>query len=573
MTTTDDAPTSTTVAADLETTVARPAVEAAFDPDSGEEIAYWEGVLVVEGTTTGDGREFAPESLTWGDLPIPLRWNKEDSHGGEPRTVAVNVGRIDNVWRKKGLIYGSGVFNLAEEDGRRAYQLVKDGFLSGVSVDVDAVTDADVELVWPEHGPTDGEDESEDDAAVDELYNMLFGAPEKVIFHAGRIRAATLCDIPAFVEARVQIVDAVTAAATTLEARTYGAVGTHTAETSDGAWDAGTHEKQLPTPVPAETARAAYAWTDADAETDGAMAKSACRFLHHEVNSDGVPGPANLTACSSGIGVLNGGRGGTTIPAADREGVYEHLAAHLRDAGREPPELQAAAADAVTASAVDLSDAPPLDWFRDPHLSVPTPITVLDDGRVYGHAATWSQCHLGQPGVCVTPPHEDGHPYFMTGELVAADGTHVSVGQIVTGTRHASTAASPARAFEHYEDTGYAVADIAVGNDAHGIWVAGALRPWADPAHVRALRASGQLSGDWRRIGGKLRMVGLLVVNVPGFPVPKLASRVVNGQQLALVAAGARSFDRGPDEEEAVQRAMRRILDQVSARVRGEEAG
>ena len=161
----------------------------------------------------------------------------------------------------------------------------------------------------------------------------------------------------------------------------------------------------------------------------------------------------------------------------------------------------------------------------------------------------------------------------MTGELVTDDGSHVSVGQIVTGTRHASTSASPARAFEHYEDTGYAVADIAVGNDAHGIWVAGALRPWADPAHVRALRASGQLSGDWRRIGGALRMVGLLVVNVPGFPVPRLASRVVNGQQLALVAAGARSFDRGPDEEEAVQVAMRRILAQVGARVRGEEAG
>src|SRR5438132_1032040 len=34
--------------------------------------APWSGVLCVEGVTTGDGREFSPESLTWSDLPIPL---------------------------------------------------------------------------------------------------------------------------------------------------------------------------------------------------------------------------------------------------------------------------------------------------------------------------------------------------------------------------------------------------------------------------------------------------------------------------------------------------------------------
>ena len=51
-------------------------------------------------------------------------------------------------------------------------------------------------------------------------------------------------------------------------------------------------------------------------------------------------GPANVKACISGIGILNGGRGGADIPAADREGVYRHLAMHLRDAGREPPELE-----------------------------------------------------------------------------------------------------------------------------------------------------------------------------------------------------------------------------------------
>jgi hypothetical protein len=553
MSTTDEATTHVTSASDVESTVAETVVEAAYDPETGQEQAHWEGVLVVEGTTTGDGREFAKESLTWSDLPISLRWNKEDSHGGEPHTVAVNVGRIDKIWREKKQIKGSGVFNLSEEDGQRAYQLVKDGFLSGISVDVDDVKDADIELVWPDTGP--GEDGEEESDAADDIFNMLFAQPEKVIFHAGRIRAATLCDIPAFVEARVQIVDAVTAAATLEIVELFGAVKTHSTETSDGAWDSGAQEKRLPTPVPSATARAAYAWVDGAEETDGELPKSACKFIHHEVAADGAVGPANLTACSSGIGVLNGGRGGTTIPASDQRGVYDHLAAHLRDAGREPPELQSSSTAVIASATLDLTDAPPSAWFSDPHLSVPTPITVLDDGRLYGHAATWGECHVGHPDVCVTPPHEDGHPYFMTGEVVTDDGSRVSVGQIITGTRHASTSASPARAFEHYENTGYAVADVAVGNDQH----------------VRALRASGQLSGDWRRIGGKLRLVGLLVVNVPGFPVPRVAARVVGGKQLALVAAGARSFDRGLDEEEAVQVAMRRILAQVAGRVRGEE--
>ena len=51
-------------------------------------------------------------------------------------------------------------------------------------------------------------------------------------------------------------------------------------------------------------------------------------------------GAANVRACTTGIAVLNGGRGGADIPASDRKGVHDHLARHLRDAGEDPPELQ-----------------------------------------------------------------------------------------------------------------------------------------------------------------------------------------------------------------------------------------
>jgi signal peptide peptidase SppA len=112
----------------------------------------------------------------------------------------------------------------------------------------------------------------------------------------------------------------------------------HRTETSDGPWDAAEHERRLPSGDGAGTVlRRAYAWVDPDGDPD---VKASYKFIHHEVSPDGVPGPANLRACATGRAVLAGARGGTTIPAEDRAGVWEHLAAHERDAGREVPEFQ-----------------------------------------------------------------------------------------------------------------------------------------------------------------------------------------------------------------------------------------
>jgi hypothetical protein len=108
-----------------------------------------------------------------------------------------------------------------------------------------------------------------------------------------------------------------------------------------------------------------------------------------------------------------------------------------------------------------------------------------------------------------------------------------------------------------------------VGNDAHGIWVAGAIRPGADPLKVYELQAAGQVSGDWRRIGGQLRLVGLLAVNVPGFPVPRMRARVASGQPQALVAAGRPQVAWGLSEGDAERWAMRIVMDMFKRRVHG----
>lgn len=176
--------------------------------------------------------------------------------------------------------------------------------------------------------------------------------------------------------------------------------------------------------------------------------------------------------------------------------------------------------DPITASGFPVKAplCPSSEWFANPALTHPTPMTVTDNGQIYGHLATWDTCHVGYVDSCVRPPRspaEYGH--FMTGEIVCSDGSRVNVGQITMDTRHAPLNANGARAAAHYDDTGLAVADVRCGEDAFGIWMAGALRPDVAPEKIRGLMAS-DVSGDWRRIGSSLELVGVLAVNVPGFP-------------------------------------------------------
>ncbi len=101
---------------------------------------------------------------------------------------------------------------------------------------------------------------------------------------------------------------------------------------------------------------------------------------------------------------------------------------------------------------------------------------------------------------------------------------------------HASLSLSARDAVKHYDDTNSAVCDLAAGEDQHGIWVSGALRPGLSPEKVRAFRAASP-SGDWRPINGKLELVAVCAVNVPGFPVAS-AMVAAGGMVTALVAAG-----------------------------------
>lgn len=203
---------------------------------------------------------------------------------------------------------------------------------------------------------------------------------------------------------------------------------------------------------------------------------------------------------------------------------------------------EAADADEEALVAAAAPIAPPAAWFANPNLDGPTPLTVTADGRVFGHAATFDQCHVASPageGVCVLAPRsQTSYAKFHLGSLITDDGESISVGKITMGTGHAGPRLRAASATAHYDDTGTAVADVRAGEDRFGIWLAGSLRPDVSDEQIRALRAS-PISGDWRKVDGNLELVAALAVNVPGFPViPRPQGMVASGELTSLVATG-----------------------------------
>ena len=197
--------------------------------------------------------------------------------------------------------------------------------------------------------------------------------------------------------------------------------------------------------------------------------------------------------------------------------------------------------DALTAAAIPT--APPEAWFKDPALTGPTALVIEEDGRVFGHIAAWGTCHIGQIGKCVEPPTSpSNYAYFRTGALQTAEGTSVAVGHLTMDTGHAGARDSANQAAAHYDNTGLVFADVAAGEDAYGIWVAGSLRAGITPDQVRVAR-SAPISGDWRTIRGSLELVGALAVNVPGFPVPRPQGLLASGEVKSLMASGVVAHD------------------------------
>ena len=199
--------------------------------------------------------------------------------------------------------------------------------------------------------------------------------------------------------------------------------------------------------------------------------------------------------------------------------------------------------EVLTASAAGLAPlAPPREWFEMPEPDIPTPLTVTEDGRVFGHLAIWGQCHAGYADYCQTPPHSySDYKFFHLGEIETEDGSRVCVGKITVGTGHAPITYGSKKTVEHYDNTGCVAAFVRATDGRRGIWLSGAIRSDLPAEKIRDLTANPP-SGDWRIENGQLELQAVLSVVVPGFPVPRAEARLVASGEVeemeALVATG-----------------------------------
>jgi len=365
-------------------------------------------LLIPEELESGDGRKFKKDAISLRDLPIPLLWQIKT---GEGHAGSVVVGRIDYVERtEQGMGNAYGVFDTGAY-GKEAERLVRNGFLRGVSADLDQFEAKEEKKPRPKNSK-----ELEDD---DEI------GKDKLTVNRARVMAATIVAKPAFQECTISIDDS------------------------------GDQEEDMP-PI---------------------------------------------------------------------DGIYE--------------ETVESTVEPIVASGfldTEIPVVPPHDWFENPKLTKPTPLTVDPSGRIYGHIAAWHVNHIGMPRSTRPPRSRSKYSYFHTGVVHTGAGKDMPVGQLTLAGGHADLRASAAQAAKHYDDTASAIADVHAGEDEFGIWVAGSLRPGATEMQIRALRASAP-SGDWRPIGGSLELVAVCQVNVPGFPVAR--ALVASGKVMALVAAGA----------------------------------
>lgn len=327
------------------------------------------------------------------------------------------------------------------------------------------------------------------------------------------------------------------------------------ADDSAGQVAAGTPEKAPPV---------ADAETDADSEGDSAKGgeggDGTDEPLHPHVALVDTPGlsklRANLCQAMDDAGITYAQNHDFTphvtlayeptpnVPAMHLAGQpldFSHVVVHQGlNRTAHPLGGEADAPAGITASAAGLAPLrPPAEWFEDPQLDELTPLTITDEGRIYGHLAPWGACHVGIADTCVQPPPSpSGYALFHLGDVETDDGQLVPVGTLTLDTGHADLKLGSTAARMHYDHTGTAAADLRCGEDDHGIWYAGAIRPELDAFSVRKLRAA-KVSGDWRPVGGDLELVAALSVNVPGFPIVRPRAAVAaSGRVLALVAAG-----------------------------------
>jgi len=447
----------------------------------------WTAVLARLGTPTGDGRILMPGGITSRDLPMPLMWQEKtaEGHGG-----AYTIGSIDALQITDDMVTASGSLLELFPDRDRVIEMIEKGVI-GPSVDLA-------------------------DNLQYEMDDM-----DRILITQASIGGATLVPIEAFSDVSIHMAAEGTMALTAA-VRSSGWADMPIAD-EGRSWDSGAARQRVDSWANDDMGKYARAFLYRD-DSQPAENKSAYGFQIADV----VDGTLTIIprAVFAAAGVLQGARGGTKVPAEDQAAMKSALNGIYGRLDRPAPW-----AESMQASAAPL---PPLGWFQNPMLDEATPITITEEGRVFGHIAPWGVCHLGLPGCVTAPSSPSEYAYFLVGAEKTAEGVSVPVGKLTVGGGHADANAGFVAAAEHYDNVGTAVASVFAGEDEYGIWVAGYLVPGVAPETVAALQRS-PISGDWRRVGGNLELVAAHAVNVPGFPVPRAKVAFSLGVQTALI--------------------------------------
>lgn len=572
---------------ETEEDIAEEEMAAGLTEIAGDRIPVY-GVLAPTGVMSGDRRMLKTGGITHRQLPIPLQWVKAATGGHDNQIVVAN---IEEIFIDGNLIKFSG-FMASTREAAEVVGLRAENMLRGVSVDLDRTEATIMDEVSGEvvdlnavMGPEDLEDMEP------------FESVE------GRIASATICAIPAFEEAFFNI-------GTWADAEKCAECPD---EESEEALTAGLEvgdycvhgECRAPATVEVEFSQNVSAMYCAEHEPEGlALAAKGQEFAPGTKDGPGWVTNPKATARIRRYWVK--GKGAAKIQWGV-PGDFNRCRSQLAKYVQNPDWLAGLCAnmhkealgiwpgqhsvnsevkmsnDTRPAPAFNLVDEPldalvagasdtPAAWFRDPEFQNITPLTIDDSGRIYGHMATWSECHIGREDRCITAPHSQAdYAYFLTG-VRSTDGGEIPVGHITMDMGHAPLAMGASSTLAHYDNTEKVVADVVAGEDAYGIWVAGALRPGVEEERVERLRGA-VLSGDWRRIRGNMELVATLAVNVPGFPVPRIGYATAGTHDSAMVAAGMLERH-DPEDDNAAYLAtiVEKVADVMSTRAERQEA-
>lgn len=497
-------------------------------PSSGVyELVPLYGGIAPEGRPTGDKRGFLPESLDWIEPPLSLRWQERDRPGHDDSVV---TGSIDRIWRDGDIVKWEGTASM-NEDADKMVALIAERALRGISVDLD---DAQVEARTKDGQPLEIPDDPELVAQMD-----FTDVGEWVTY--GRIRSAAVCPIPAFPEAFIAI----------------GTWAEHDAQQEAAEQP---EEDEEPGEMEAMAASAREDLQDAlVAAPSNPSTMDGPGWLTHPIDTDRL---RDYWVRGKGAAKIGWGAPGDFNRCRALLAEYVkpmHLAGYCSNRHKDalgfwPGEHRPgkASSEVVSFNLVASASkyAPPRSWFDDPQFVEKAPMTVTDVDpkyglrRIFGHGATWDECHTGFADRCVSAPSSpSNYSRFHLGYVQLEDGSTLPTGTLTMGTGHADLSMSAAAAAAHYDNTGTAFAQVRCGEDAIGIWYAGVISPSVTDEQIFDIRGA-KISGDWRNVAGQgLDAIAMLAVNTPGFPIVRTALAASAGQRQALVAAGVVEAD------------------------------